>query len=177
MSSVATDVTRRDDRRSSAASFANSCVNEGTPESGHEIRSVRPLESYLRPVPGVRDEAVRASFPGRSEALVPALRQRPEGALLHLMGTTPTFRAGLTRRRLAARSIRRELIDRRGVGRGEVDMLDVTRRRILAVAVRRPLSPASVPKIALEEVELSDLPREPGHSPRACPSVHRRSCG
>ena len=30
----------------------NSCVNEGTPESGHEIRSVDLLESYLR-VPGV----------------------------------------------------------------------------------------------------------------------------
>ena len=46
----------------------NSCVNEGTAESGHEIRSVDLLESYLR-APGVE---VAAALPGGDPFIVSA---------------------------------------------------------------------------------------------------------
>src|SRR2546421_114636 len=42
----------------------NSCVNDGTPESGHEVRSVDLLEDYLR-TPGVEMKRYEP-VPGRT---------------------------------------------------------------------------------------------------------------
>ncbi len=118
----------------------NSCVNEGTPESGHEIRSVDLLESYLR-LPGVemkRNEPV----PGRASLVLRIEGSDPKAPSLHLMGHTdvvPVTPSGWKHDPFAA-----ELIDGEVWGRGAVDMLDVTAS--MAVAVRRLLESGFRPK-------------------------------
>jgi len=46
----------------------NQCVNDGTPASGHEIRSVGTLEAYLR-APGIEIERYEPS-PGRGSMVL-----------------------------------------------------------------------------------------------------------
>ena len=112
----------------------NSCVNEGTPESGHEIRSVDLLESYLR-VPGVEMKRYEP-VPGRASLVLRIEGSDPKAPSLHFMGHTdvvPVTPSGWRHDPFAA-----ELIDGEVWGRGAVDMLDVTAS--MAVAVRRLLT-------------------------------------
>jgi len=100
----------------------NSCVNEGTPESGHEVRSVDLLESYLR-VPGVEMKRYEP-MPGRASLVLRIEGSDPKAPSLHFMGHTdvvPVTPSGWRHDPFAA-----ELIDGEVWGRGAVDMLDVT---------------------------------------------------
>ena len=118
----------------------NSCVNEGTPESGHEIRSVDLLESYLR-VPGVEMKRYEP-VPGRASLVLRIEGSDPKAPSLHFMGHTdvvPVTPSGWRHDPFAG-----ELIDGEVWGRGAVDMLDVTAS--MAVAVRRLLTSGFRPK-------------------------------
>ena len=118
----------------------NSCVNEGTPESGHEIRSVDLLESYLR-VPGVEMKRYEP-VPGRASLVLRIEGSDPKAPSLHFMGHTdvvPVTPSGWRHDPFAA-----ELIDGEVWGRGAIDMLGVTAS--MAVAVRRLLSSGFRPK-------------------------------
>jgi acetylornithine deacetylase/succinyl-diaminopimelate desuccinylase-like protein len=118
----------------------NSCVNEGTPASGHEIRSVDLLESYLR-VPGVEVKRYEP-VPGRASLVLRIEGSDPRAPSLHLMGHTdvvPVTPSGWKHDPFAA-----ELIDGEVWGRGAIDMLGVTAS--MAVAVRRLLTSGFRPK-------------------------------
>src|SRR5438445_3767304 len=118
----------------------NACVNEGTPESGHEIRSVDLLESDLS-APGVEMKRYEP-VPGRASLVVRIAGSDREAPSLHLMGHTdvvPVTPSGWRHDPFAA-----ELIDGEVWGRGAVDMLDVTAS--MAVAVRRLLTSGFRPK-------------------------------
>ena len=101
----------------------NACVNDGTPESGHEVRNADTLEAYLgttgldverfEPAPG------RVSLVARIEG-----SDRANAPSLALMGHTdvvPVDEDGWTRDPFAG-----ELIDGEVWGRGAVDMLNLT---------------------------------------------------
>src|SRR5438445_10422417 len=64
----------------------NACVNEGTPESGHEIRSVDLLESSLS-APGVEMKRYEP-VPGRASLVVRIAERDPQAPSLHLIGQT-----------------------------------------------------------------------------------------
>ena len=118
----------------------NSCVNEGTPESGHEIRSVDLLESYLR-LPGVEMKRYEP-VPGRASLVLRIEGSDPKAPSLHLMGHTdvvPVTPSGWREDPFAA-----ELINGEVWGRGAIDMLGVTAS--MAVAVRRLLTSGFRPK-------------------------------
>jgi acetylornithine deacetylase/succinyl-diaminopimelate desuccinylase-like protein len=139
MSAVMTDVTAETTDVLQRL-IRNSCVNEGTPESGHEIRSVDLLESYLR-VPGVEMKRYEP-VPGRASLVLRIEGSDPKAPSLHFMGHTdvvPVTPSGWRHDPFAA-----ELIDGEIWGRGAVDMLDVTAS--MAVAVRRLLMSGFRPK-------------------------------
>ena len=97
------------------AMIRNACVNDGTPESGHEQRNAEVLRGLLdgrRARPGGLRAPARAAPPWwpRSRA---ATRTRPALALLG-----PHRRRPRQRRGLAPRPLRRRDHRRRGVGPG-----------------------------------------------------------
>jgi acetylornithine deacetylase/succinyl-diaminopimelate desuccinylase-like protein len=139
MSAVMTDVTAETTDVLQRL-IRNSCVNEGKPESGHEIRSVDLLESYLR-VPGVEVKRYEP-VPGRASLVLRIEGSDPKAPSLHLMGHTdvvPVTPSGWKHDPFAA-----ELIDGEVWGRGAIDMLGVTAS--MAVAVRRLLTSGFKPK-------------------------------
>jgi acetylornithine deacetylase/succinyl-diaminopimelate desuccinylase-like protein len=139
MSSVMTEVTAETTDLLQRL-IRNSCVNEGTPESGHEVRSVDLLESYLR-VPGVEVKRYEP-VPGRVSLVLRIEGSDPKAPSLHFMGHTdvvPVTPSGWRHDPFAA-----ELIEGEIWGRGAVDMLDVTAS--MAVAVRRLLTSGFRPK-------------------------------
>src|SRR3989441_1749397 len=118
----------------------NACVNDGTPESGHEIRSVDLLEGYLHS-PGVEIRRYEP-LPGRASLVLRIEGSDPTAPSLHLMGHTdvvPANPAGWRNDPFGG-----GLIDGEVWGRGAVDMLDVTAS--MAVAVRRLLLSGFRPK-------------------------------
>lgn len=118
----------------------NACVNDGTAESGHEMRSVDTIESYLR-MPGVEMKRYEPS-PGRGSLVVRIEGSDPKAPSLHLMGHTdvvPVTASGWQRDPFGG-----ELVDGVVWGRGAIDMLDVTAS--MAVAVKRLLSTGFRPK-------------------------------
>ena len=109
----------------------NSCVNDGTPESGHEVRSVDLLEDYLR-TPGVEMKRYEP-VPGRASLVLRIEGSDPKAPSLHFMGhidVVPVTPSGWQHDPFGG-----ELIDGHVWGRGAIDMLDVT--AAMAVAVRR----------------------------------------
>ena len=118
----------------------NACVNDGTPQSGHEIRSVDLLESYLRS-PGAEIRRYEP-LPGRASLVLRIEGSDPRAPSLHLMGHTdvvPANPAGWRNDPFGGGLIEGEVW-----GRGAVDMLDVTAS--MAVAVRRLLLSGFRPK-------------------------------
>src|SRR3989449_6398881 len=111
----------------------NACVNDGTAESGTEIRSVDLLESYLR-VPGAELKRYEP-VPGRASLVLRIEGRDPKAPSLHFMGHTdvvPVTPSGWRHDPFGG-----ELIDGEVWGRGAIDMLDTTAS--MAVAVRRLL--------------------------------------
>ena len=118
----------------------NECVNDGTPASGHEMKSVGTLEAYLR-TPGV--EMTRYEpMPGRGNLVLRIEGTDKNAKSLHLMGHTdvvPVTRSGWRNDPFGG-----EVIDGEVWGRGAIDMLDVTAS--MAVAVKGLLSSGFKPR-------------------------------
>ncbi len=109
----------------------NGCVNDGTPESGHETRSVDLLESVLEG-PGVDLERYE-SLPGRGSLVARIEGSDPAAPTLLLMGHTdvvPANPQGWRRDPFGG-----ELVEGEVWGRGAIDMLNLTAS--MAVATRR----------------------------------------
>ncbi len=118
----------------------NQCVNDGTADSGHEIRSIDTLAAYLT-APGVELKRYEP-HPGRMSMVLRIEGSDPKAPSLHLCGhvdVVPVNASGWTRDPFAG-----ELIDGTVWGRGAVDMLDTT--ATMAVAVRRLLDSGFRPK-------------------------------
>lgn len=108
------------------ALIRNECVNDGTPESGHEHRSVATLTDYLG-VPG----EVFEPLPGRQSLIYRVQgseRDAPSLALVPHTDVVPVDPSGWSRDPFAA-----ELVDGMVYGRGAVDMLNVTAAMAAAV--------------------------------------------
>ena len=128
----------------------NECVNDGTPASGHEIRSVDLLEDYLR-VPGVELKRYEPQ-PGRASLVLRIEGSDPKARSLHFMGHTdvvPVTPSGWRRDPFGG-----ELADGEVWGRGAIDMLDVTAS--MAVAVKRLLVSGFRPKGTLVYSAVAD---------------------
>src|SRR5713101_3405685 len=118
----------------------NECVNDGTPSSGHEMRSVDTLASYLQ-APGIEIKRYEPQ-PGRGSLVLRIEGTDPSAPSLHFMGHTdvvPVTRSGWRNDPFGG-----GLIDGEVWGRGAVDMLDVTAS--MAVAVRHLLMSGFRPK-------------------------------
>jgi acetylornithine deacetylase/succinyl-diaminopimelate desuccinylase-like protein len=117
----------------------NGCINDGTPDSGQEIRSAELLAEHLRGC-GVEMETFE-SHPGRASLLARLEGTDPTAPTLMLMGHTdvvPVDFLGWQRDPLGG-----DLVDGVVWGRGAIDMLNLTASmavsmRRLAVAARRP---------------------------------------
>jgi acetylornithine deacetylase/succinyl-diaminopimelate desuccinylase-like protein len=128
----------------------NACVNDGTQESGGEVRSVDLLGSYLdgtgadmeryEPVPG------RASLVARIEG------SDPKAPSLLLMGHTDVVPVNAERWRQDP--FGGELVDGEVWGRGAVDMLNETSS--MAVAFRRLAEEGFKPKGTLSYLAVAD---------------------
>jgi acetylornithine deacetylase/succinyl-diaminopimelate desuccinylase-like protein len=108
----------------------NGCVNDGTPESGEEVRNADVLEATVAG-PGVEIERYDAA-PGRTSLVARLAGTDPNAPSLCLMGHTdvvPVSPAGWTRDPFGG-----ELINGEIWGRGAVDMLNLTSS--MAVAFR-----------------------------------------
>jgi acetylornithine deacetylase/succinyl-diaminopimelate desuccinylase-like protein len=108
----------------------NACVNDGTPESGHEQRNAEVLRSLLER-PGL-DLDVHEPLPGRSSLVARIEGRRPGAPSLCLLGHTDVVPANGDDWRHDP--FGGELIDGEVWGRGAVDMLNLTAS--MAVAVR-----------------------------------------
>ncbi len=112
------------------ALIRNECVNDGTPESGHETRNAELLGGYLEGT-GAGIEHFEA-LPGRGSVVARIEGTDPNAPTLCLMGHTdvvPVNPAGWSRDPFGG-----ELIDGEVWGRGAIDMLNVTAS--MAVAFR-----------------------------------------
>ena len=128
----------------------NECVNDGTPASGHEMRSVDLLDDYLR-LPGVEMKRYEP-MPGRGSLVLRIEGSDPKAPSLHLMGHTdvvPVTPSGWRYDPFGG-----ELIDGDVWGRGAIDMLDVTAS--MAVAVRRLLESGFRPRGTLIYSAMAD---------------------
>ena len=128
----------------------NACVNDGTPESGHEMKSVDTLEAYLR-MPGVEMKRYEPS-PGRGNLVLRIEGTDKKAPTLHLMGhmdVVPVSPSGWQRDPFGG-----ELVDGEVWGRGAIDMLDVTAS--MAVAVKRLVQSGFRPKGTLIYSAMSD---------------------
>ena len=109
----------------------NACVNDGTPESGQEVRNADTLGSYLS-TSGLDVERYEPT-PGRVSLVARIEGSDPGAPSLCLMGHTdvvPVNPDGWSRDPFGA-----ELVDGEVWGRGAVDMLNLTASQ--AVAFRR----------------------------------------
>ena len=128
----------------------NECVNDGTPASGHETRSVDLLQDYLH-LPGVEMKRYEPA-PGRGSMVLRIEGSDPKAPSLHLMGHTdvvPVTASGWKHDPFGG-----ELIDGHVWGRGAIDMLDVTAS--MAVAVRRLIESGFRPKGTLIYSAMAD---------------------
>jgi acetylornithine deacetylase/succinyl-diaminopimelate desuccinylase-like protein len=104
------------------AMIRNACVNDGTPESGHEVRSADVLQTYLEGS-GLDVERFEPT-PGRRSVVARIEGTDPDAPTLLLMGHTdvvPVSPAGWRRDPFGA-----ELVDGEIWGRGAIDMLNLT---------------------------------------------------
>jgi acetylornithine deacetylase/succinyl-diaminopimelate desuccinylase-like protein len=128
----------------------NRCVNDGTPGSGHEDRTVAVLRSYLD-VPGAECQAF-TKREGRGNLVLRIEGSDRSAPTLLLMGHTdvvPANATGWTRDPFAA-----ELADGQVWGRGAVDMLNLT--ATMAVAVKRLLVGGFRPRGTLVYLAVAD---------------------
>jgi acetylornithine deacetylase/succinyl-diaminopimelate desuccinylase-like protein len=128
----------------------NACVNEGTVESGQEIRNAETIASFLDGS-GVDTELFHAA-PGRTSLVARIEGTDPAAPSLCLNGHTdvvPVNPAGWSRDPFAA-----ELVDGEVWGRGAVDMLNLTAS--MAVAIRHLLASGFRPRGDLVYLAVAD---------------------
>ena len=104
------------------AMIRNACVNDGTPDSGGEVRNADLLQQYLEGA-GL-DLARYENRPGRTSIVARIEGSDPDAPSLCLMGHTdvvPVNPDGWTRDPFGG-----ELVDGEVWGRGAIDMLNVT---------------------------------------------------
>ena len=100
----------------------NACVNDGTPDSGQEIRSVRTLQAFFEGS-GLETTVVEP-HPGRASLVIRIAgrdRDAPSLALVGHLDVVPVDRGSWTRDPFGA-----ELVDGEIWGRGALDMLFLT---------------------------------------------------
>jgi len=122
------------------ALIRSGCVNDGTPDSGHEHRNADLLEAYLAPC-GVDLERFEAR-PGRTSLVARLEGSDPDAPSLCLMGHTdvvPVNPEGWTRDPFGG-----ELVDGEIWGRGAIDMLNLTAS--MAVAFKRFVQRGRAPR-------------------------------
>jgi acetylornithine deacetylase/succinyl-diaminopimelate desuccinylase-like protein len=125
----------------------NACVNDGTPESGHEHRSVATLIDFF----GVEGEIFEPA-PGRQSLIYRIEGSDPEAPSLGLsphMDVVPVDLSGWTQDPFAA-----DIVDGFVYGRGAVDMLNVT--AAMAVAARPYITGELKPNGDLLFIALAD---------------------
>jgi len=128
----------------------NACVNDGNPDSGHEVRSVDTLRQYLGSA-GF-DVETFASRPGRDSLVVRIEGSDPTAPSLLLMGHTdvvPVNPDGWSRDPFGG-----ELTDGFIWGRGAVDMLNITATQ--AVAMKRLAESGFAPRGTLIYLAVAD---------------------
>ena len=114
----------------------NECVNDGTPDSGHEHRNADLLQHYLEGA-GL-DVARYDSRPGRTSIVARIEGSDPTAPTLCLMGHTdvvPVNPDGWSRDPFAAELVKDADGRDELWGRGAIDMLNITSS--MAVAFRR----------------------------------------
>jgi acetylornithine deacetylase/succinyl-diaminopimelate desuccinylase-like protein len=128
----------------------NACVNDGTPESGDEVRNADLLQTYLE---GAGLEVERfSSLPGRTSIVARIEGTDPDAPTLCLMGHTdvvPVNPAGWSRDPFGG-----ELVDGEVWGRGAIDMLNLT--STMAVAVKHLATTGWRPKGTLVYFGVAD---------------------
>lgn len=125
----------------------NECVNDGTPESGHEHRSVETLLGFF----GVEGEVFEPA-PGRQSLIYRVPGSDPAAPSLALaphLDVVPVDPEGWSRDPFGA-----EIVDGMVYGRGAVDMLNVT--AAMAVAAKPYLTGERRPKGDLLFAALAD---------------------
>src|SRR5580658_3076201 len=130
----------------------NACVNDGTPESGHEQRNADVLRAVLDR-PGL-DLEVHEPLPGRSSLVARIEGRRAEAPSLTLLGHTDVVPANTGDWRHDP--FGGELIDGVVWGRGAIDMLNLTATmatgiRHLATSGFRPAGDLTYIAVADEE--------------------------
>jgi acetylornithine deacetylase/succinyl-diaminopimelate desuccinylase-like protein len=128
----------------------NGCVNDGTRDSGQEVRNAELLADHLR-VPGV-ELTTFESHPGRASLLARVQGADPSAPTLMLMGHTdvvPFAAEGWQRDPLGG-----ELVDGVVWGRGAIDMLNLTAS--MAVATRRLAASGRRPRGSLLFLAVAD---------------------
>lgn len=141
----------------------NECVNDGTPQSGHEHRSVSTLREYF----GVEGEVFEPA-PGRQSLFYRVDGTDPDAPSLGLaphLDVVPAEPAGWTQDPFAA-----EIVDGYVYGRGAVDMLNVT--AAMAVAARPYIVGELKPRGDLLFIGLAD--EEAGGALGALPFTEQR---
>jgi acetylornithine deacetylase/succinyl-diaminopimelate desuccinylase-like protein len=128
----------------------NRCVNEGTPESGHEVRNADVLESYLV-APGVEMQRFEP-LPGRTSLVARIEGSDPAAPSLLLMGHTDVV--PVSAERWQRDPFGGELVDGFVWGRGAVDMLNLTSS--MAVAFRHLADEGFRPRGTLTYVAVAD---------------------
>ncbi|GAB2463700.1 acetylornithine deacetylase/succinyl-diaminopimelate desuccinylase-like protein [Conyzicola lurida] len=104
------------------ALIQNRCVNDGTPDSGHEIRTVRTLQEFFEG--SGLDGVVVEPHPGRASLIIRIPGTDPAAPSLALVGHTdvvPVEASGWERDPFAG-----EIVDGVLWGRGAIDMLNLT---------------------------------------------------
>ncbi len=126
----------------------NACVNDGSPDSGHEHRSVATLERFLHGSRIVRE--VVEPHPGRASLVARVPGTDPTAPTLLLLGHLDVVPAGggWSRDPFAA-----ELVDGTVWGRGALDMLHLTASyaTVLRRVAERPLRGALVVAAVADE--------------------------
>ncbi len=142
------------------ALIRNACVNEGTEDSGQEVRNTDLLRSYLDGA-GLDVEVFEAA-PGRANLVARIEGRTPTAPSLCLNGHTdvvPVNEAGWTRDPFAG-----ELVDGEVWGRGAVDMLNLTAS--MAVAMRHLASSGFRPRGDLVLLAVADEEAGSAHGAR-----------
>jgi len=128
----------------------NACVNDGTPDSGHESRSADVLASFLEG-PGLELERFEGA-PGRASLVARIEGTDPDAPTLLLLGHTDVVPANPDH--WQRDPFGGELVDGEVWGRGAIDMLNLTSS--MAVALRNLARGGFRPRGSLVYVAVAD---------------------
>jgi acetylornithine deacetylase/succinyl-diaminopimelate desuccinylase-like protein len=149
----------------------NECVNDGTPESGSEVRNAELLAGFLEGATGEKE--LFAPIEGRTSVVARIEGSDPTAPTLCLMGHTdvvPVNPAGWLRDPFGG-----ELIDGEVWGRGAIDMLNMT--ATMAVAFRQLAASGWRPRGTLVYFGVADEEAGGAHGARFMTENHWDAVG